>query len=246
MAVPPPGWFQDPGGSGDWRWWDGSRWTEHLVAGSASARTTDWARSLHTAAAAEARLGGWVVAVVCLYFAVAVIAAVTTVVSLPALVHYVRLSLQNLGQSPPSQPAGIQAVSLLALPCEIVAAVVWMKWQYRAALTASILGYPARRSPRFGVWSWFIPIVNIWYPYQALRDMLPPGHPARATLLRAWLGYVATIAVAVAAYAIAFASIGLGVSVGCLAIVGYVLVGSGAYRFLKAVATDHTGAVARF
>jgi hypothetical protein len=27
---PPPGWYADPGGSGGQRWWDGTRWTEHV------------------------------------------------------------------------------------------------------------------------------------------------------------------------------------------------------------------------
>ena len=29
-ALPPPGWYPDPGGANRWRWWDGQRWTEHV------------------------------------------------------------------------------------------------------------------------------------------------------------------------------------------------------------------------
>lgn len=28
--VVPPGWYADPGGSGRQRWWDGTRWTDHV------------------------------------------------------------------------------------------------------------------------------------------------------------------------------------------------------------------------
>jgi Protein of unknown function (DUF2510) len=33
-SQPPPGWYADPAGGGGWRWWDGTRWTEHLAPAS--------------------------------------------------------------------------------------------------------------------------------------------------------------------------------------------------------------------
>ena len=59
MAATPPGWYRDPGGSASWRWWDGSRWTEHLMAysaaGPAAGRANDWSGSVRSAAQSEAR-----------------------------------------------------------------------------------------------------------------------------------------------------------------------------------------------
>ena len=74
----------------------------------------------------------------------------------------------------------------------------------------------------------------------------PRGGARGPSLLRTWVGYLLTILAGVMAYATAFASIEIGVIVGWLAIVGWLFVGTGAYRYLKAVAADHAEAVARF
>ena len=34
---------------------------------------------------------------------------------------------------------------------------------------------------------WFIPVVNLWMPYQAIRDCLAPSDPNRTVVLRFWL-----------------------------------------------------------
>ena len=55
---PPPGWYADPHGTGR-RWWDGSRWTEHVEAPAATsagdART--WAMAAHLSAFVSAAIG---------------------------------------------------------------------------------------------------------------------------------------------------------------------------------------------
>lgn len=77
--------------------------------------------------------------------------------------------------------------NLLLLPFSIAAQVVFLIWQYRAARVARQLGYPARHSPGWGVGVWFIPVVNFWMPYQAIRDCLLPGHRQRTSVLWVWL-----------------------------------------------------------
>jgi Domain of unknown function (DUF4328)/Protein of unknown function (DUF2510) len=70
---------------------------------------------------------------------------------------------------------------------EIAAVVVGCIWQFRAASAARALGLPATHSAGWGVGSWFVPVVNLWMPYQAIRDCLPPGDPDRPLVLRWWL-----------------------------------------------------------
>jgi hypothetical protein len=123
-------------------------------------------------------------------------------------------------------------------------AVVFLVWQHAAATVARGLGYPSRTSPAFGVGSWFIPVVNLWFPYWALCDTLPPEHPMRARSLWAWLAYLAAILTAAATFFVALASTPAAVVVIVVSAgLGLVAIGLGA-KLITAVNDDHRSRVA--
>jgi len=219
----------------------------YSAAGPAAGRANDWSWSVRSAAQSEERLSAWAARAVWVYAVAQVTNTAVTVATLPAVVTYVRQILNNYATlTPPQQPAAFRVASSLEVPFTVVAGIVFLVWQYRAATTARALGYPARRSPALGAWSWVIPVVNFWFPYQAIRDLLPPGHEVRTLVLRTWLCYMFTIVAVLSAYLTAFSSIRAGQAIGCLAIAGWIAVGTGAYRVARAVAADHAVAAGRY
>jgi hypothetical protein len=63
-------------------------------------------------------------------------------------------------------------------------------WSNRVAANARDLGYPARRSPGWAAGGWFVPVVNLWFPYQSIVDSVSPWDPRRGRVLAWWLVYV--------------------------------------------------------
>ena len=78
-------------------------------------------------------------------------------------------------------------------------------WQFRAAKTARDLRLWAEHSPALGTWSWIIPIVNFWFPYQAIRDCLPGDDPGRASVAWMWVFFIGMTVSNLAAIALIFA-----------------------------------------
>jgi Domain of unknown function (DUF4328) len=127
----------------------------------------------------------------------------------------------------------------------LVLFVLFLIWQYRAAELARSLGYPAQWSPGWGVGVWFIPIVNLWMPYQAIRDTLPASHPVRTWLWRVWLmallagcSGIVGIALLLAAEPIGLAFLG----VGAVMILTFGWLGR---RLVIAIGEDHARSVNR-
>lgn len=82
------------------------------------------------------------------------------------------------------------AVGLGAIACYLPVMVGFatiVYWSYRAACTGVALGIPARRDVVFSVASWFIPIVNFWWPYEVIVDTMPRRATGRRWVLLWWI-----------------------------------------------------------
>ena len=104
-----------------------------------------------------------------------------------ALGHHLRVAIHASGNGQPvpsfNTPQTTDPLELIIGLAAAVALVFALIWQFRAASAARALGYPAKRSPGWGVGCWFVPIVSLWMPYQAIRDCLAPDDPQRPLVL---------------------------------------------------------------
>jgi hypothetical protein len=216
-----PGWYQDPGAQWRFRWWDGGAWT----AFTAPAGPPPGGRFAPEAVARQERLWSWAQAAVIVYVVQAVGTAILSVsrsAQWPKLFHWYRQLVAHVGTPgyvAPRAPALVPSWTILSGLPAILATVLFLMWQYRAAQAGRAIGLPAARSPGWGVGSWFVPVVNLWMPMQALRDCLPPGHPRRRLvwmLLFTWL--VTSVVTAAAAPVTAYVEpVGMALLVVCVA-----------------------------
>jgi hypothetical protein len=216
----PPGWYADPAGGPGQRWWDGYAWTDTVVlptpppppppsfthAPPTHAPTTPYATgptmgpaALFEREFAISRLARITLALPAVCVLINLISIQANRAALRAFghqFHVIYVAAQN-GQTAPTFSNNINFDPLLPLVVllEGLALVGSLMWQHRAATAARSLGLPSTHSPGWGVGSWFVPIVSLWMPYQAIRDCLTPNDPNRSLVLRWWLltlasGYV--------------------------------------------------------
>ena len=159
------------------------------------------------------------------------------------------------GVTPPPYhgSGGVSPVSLIVGLVAVAAVVVACIWQHRAASAARALGIPSRRSPAWGVGSWFVPVVNLWMPYTAIRDCLPPDDPHRPRVLHWWIAWLVAAWLSGAAGICALFSPGAALvlsvpaALACLAVIGWapgiVTAIAGAHRELMARQAQSLGAL---
>ena len=203
----PPGWYPDPAGGPAQRWWDGYAWNEATVQPAppapggteppppwavASARlatvNTSWWVSNELSMVRLARVA---VAMPGVYYLAGLISEQVNAGRLHTVGHQLRIIYDDnrAGRPAPrlTDSSSFEPISVIIGLLTIAAVVVACVWQHRAASAARSLGLRSTHSPGWGVGSWFVPVVNLWMPYQAIRDCLPAGHPDRPLVLRWWL-----------------------------------------------------------
>jgi Domain of unknown function (DUF4328)/Protein of unknown function (DUF2510) len=197
---PEPGWYLDPWDPARLRWWDGHAWTatsavrdgaRHAAidasvgAGARDGARVDMAQQLAMSTRAARRAG---IALTC----APVLAAIRFSAS-RAQYRRVADSIRGLEPLTTQDPTGGAAVaSQMAGLAGIAVYVVFIVWFYRAAKTARAMMLPSQRSTGWAVGGWLVPIVNLWFPYQSAKGMLPAGDPGIATLRRWWGWWLAT------------------------------------------------------
>lgn len=183
-ATPPAGWYADPYGADVWRYWDGTQWTDHVAPRSLEQTPAD-------ALADERRYAVWA-----RWAFVAYVVLVAATATLGAL-YFDKVYAGHLfdADSRPNTDAVGAAGLLIAYQVCAFASLgviaVLALWTYRAAKTARALGLPIRREPGLALASWFIPIVNLWWPPQTIRSFVPDRDQLRVAI-EWWVCWIVT------------------------------------------------------
>ena len=199
--MQPPGWYGDPWGQAPLRWWDGTQWTGAVSAaahppvatGGASTGWMGYGDDADTTLRSAERVGRWLRKVLLLLPVVAVVGTLSFGFLTRELLAIVR-DIESLDQEDPNVPipAGWMVGAQLLSPLSVVVLVLRMVWTYQASRTAKALALPLRRDSGLACAAWIIPIVNLWWPYQAVRDVLAPEQREGSRLGWWWGLYLAS------------------------------------------------------
>ena len=254
-----PGWYDDPFARGWLRWWDGTAWTsQQMPHGATSAPSPSagyaqpGARPFYGAFAPPspqrdldderrwARYGTWA------FVASAAMYCVLIAVAAPLLGHHIHRAWTSCQAQLDAGATNCQvnslslqgqvATNLFYLP--LVSDIVTMIWLRTVAQVGRHIGLPARRSPTWA-FGFFVPIVNLWFPYQVAADSLPPGDRRRSIVGWWWAFLLLTGVGMFAPFIVALNSESAGVVVGVVACALPILSAVWAVRMVRAISDAH-------
>ncbi len=189
-------------------------------------------------------LARFAVAVPAVYFIVILLLQRANADQLRSAGHQFRIDWHDAqhGITPPPYHEPSNALTPLGLligVITVVAIVFACIWQHRAASAARALDIPSSSTPAWGVGSWFVPVVNLWVPYTAVRDCLPTGHPARQRVLHWWIALLCAGFLTLAASVTALVSTGPALIVSIPAALAALAVIAWAPGVVLAIAASH-------
>lgn len=168
------GWYPAPNGSSQPWWWDGSQWMPPQAEASPA-----------PAARGTARLA-------IVTQALLLMSAVFSVATIGVEVFGISSINAYLGGDY-AAASSIEAydtfslvVTLLSLVVLVGTGILWVIWQHR--LAKQVLGR-TRRTPGWHAGSWFIPVVNWWFPYQNITDLWRAAGRTRPGWQVAWWAF---------------------------------------------------------
>jgi hypothetical protein len=190
--LPPAGWYPDPEARGTtWRWWDGTRWSAPAYGYGGGYGAVVPAVVLERYRAATSKFGSWLRwAMLANLLSFVVIAIGVALVFRGNFFDRVDGPISGETQFSGS----FLAIQLVSLPLNLVSFAYvgsLIAWIYQAGKFAEARGWPASRGRTLGAFSVLIPVVNLWWPYEAVRDSYPPGS-APPVLLKWWVSYLVT------------------------------------------------------
>ena len=179
-GAAPPAWHRDPWGLAAMRWWDGEQWTGY-VSGPATAQVAP------PDLAGERALARWLRPALLVGGVAQAVTLVTSVDQAQWIVeHWSAITRPGGGQIPTMPESTTSSLGQFSGVVGFAIAILFLLWFYRAASTGWSSGLPARRGPMIATLSFIIPILNLWWPYQAALDMVPAGDPHRGVIRRWW------------------------------------------------------------
>jgi hypothetical protein len=112
-----------------------------------------------------------------------IVGAVISLLTIPS--HILDLSVAPLGedQDISDNPGGFLALAftgvlgLATIAVYIATVVVFLMWLYRVSNNVAAFGATTQHSSGWAVGSFFVPIMNLFVPYQAVRDIWKKSEP---------------------------------------------------------------------
>lgn len=192
VNAPAPGWYTDPHLPATLRWWDGSQWTEGT-------------RPMPYAGVFRPRLGpGWArlsVAVQVLLVLCAACAVYSAITSRYAAGVYNRLAADpaSVPYSEAARADSLVLWQLAELPLVLLCGILFITWLYRGHRSDHMEPLSLQHKSGWAIGGWFVPILNLWRPYQMVTDLRrgaagtrhPLTYPVQALWWGAFLVYSA-------------------------------------------------------